>query len=82
MPHSCFCLGLSHERFNIGISSEAKDAVKPRAQPGRPERGHHLHPGPTGLPGDVEGKQIEAGRGTFALHSRHRVFALGGFLKL
>ena len=68
MPHSCFCLGLSHERFNIGISSEAKDAVKPRAQPGRPERGHHLHPGPTGLPGDVEGKQKEAGRGTFALH--------------
>ena len=55
------CLGLSSKKYNIGVSSEAKYAVKPKKQSQGGLSGATSSPGPTGLPGNVEGKQKEAG---------------------
>ena len=50
-------LGLPHENYTFGDSSETKYAVKPKKQSQGGLSGATSSPGPTGLPGNVEGKQ-------------------------
>ena len=57
MSYSLYLPRIVHEEYNIGVSSEAKYAVKPKKQSQGGLSGATSSPGPTGLPGNVEGKQ-------------------------